>query len=129
MASEINWEEEIKRNPVGKIVFLSALPINILPFNLSDKFEILVIKRDINYIKDLIGNHEVYCYIRHAHTVNLLKKYFSNLIDKSKEEYKLDPRDYIVIFTLTKRTPVSGQDVDVKPEDLLIVDLGIAKRA
>jgi hypothetical protein len=108
------------------IVILPSFPLNILPWHISDRFTVLFIKRSLNELKSIIGEREVISYIRHAPTNKLLSKYFK-LIDKSNEAYTFNPQDYIIIVTLLKRTPISGQDVEVSESDLLIVDCGIAK--
>jgi hypothetical protein len=108
------------------IVILPSFPLNILPWHISDRFTVLFIKRSLNELKQIIGDREVITYIRHAPTNKLLSKYFK-LIDKSNEQYQFSPQDYIIIITLTKRTPVSGMDVEITENDLLVVDCGIAK--
>ena len=109
-----------------RIVILPSFPLNILPWHVSDRFTVLFIKRTLNELKGIIGEREVISYIRHAPTNKLLSKYFK-LVDKSNEQYQFSPQDYIIIITLTKRTPVSGQDIEVSENDLLVVDVGIAK--
>jgi hypothetical protein len=108
------------------IVILPSFPLNILPWNLSDRFTVLFIKRSLQELKQIIGDREVISYIRHAPTNRLLSKYFK-LIDKSNDQYVFNPADYIIIVTLMKRIPVSGQDVEVSENDLLVVDIGVAK--
>lgn len=108
------------------IVILPSFPLNILPWNLSDRFTVLFIKRTLSELKNIIGEREVITYIRHAPTNQLLAKYFK-LVDKSNEQYVFNPADYIIIVTLLKRTPISGQDMQVSENDLLIVDVGVAK--
>jgi hypothetical protein len=108
------------------IVILPSFPLNILPWQLSDRFTVLFIKRTINELKGIIGDREVISYIRHAPTNRLLTKYFK-VIDKSNETYSFNPQDYIIIVTLLKRTPISGQDLEVSESDLLVVDVGVAK--
>jgi hypothetical protein len=108
------------------IVILPSFPLNILPWNLSDRFTVLFIRRSLAELKGIIGDREVYNYIRHAPTNKLLAKYFK-VIDKSNEQYVFNPSDYIIIITLMRRTPVSGMDVEITENDLLVVDCGIAK--
>ena len=108
------------------IVILPSFPLNILPWNISDRFTVLFIRRTLNELKGIIGDREVITYVRHAPTNKLLAKYFK-LVDKSNEQYVFNPQDYIIIVTLMRRTPVSGQDIEVSENDLLVVDVGIAK--
>ena len=108
------------------IVFLSAFPVNILPWHLSKSFTVFLKKRNIDYLKTIVGEKEVYCYIRHLPTVNLLRRHF-RLIDKSNEQYTFNALDYIFIFALQIR-PGKGADVNVASEDdLLILEVNVAK--
>jgi len=108
------------------IIFLSAFPVNILPWSFSDSFTIFLKKRNIEQLKQIIGEKEVYCYIRHLPTLNVLRKHFK-LIDKSNEQYSFNAQDYIFIFALPVR-PEKGADVQVQNEnDLLILDVNVVK--
>jgi len=108
------------------IIFLSALPVNILPWNKADSFTIFLKKRSLEELKEIIREKEVYCYIRHLPTVNLLRKYFK-IIDKGNEQYSFNAQDYIYIFALQIR-PEKGADVNIASEnDLLILEVNVVK--
>jgi L-lactate utilization protein LutB len=61
-------------------------------------------------------------YVRHHPTNQLLSKYISFT---SGVEYRLDASDRIYIVGLKARTPVSGQDVNVTENDLLILEVQV----
>jgi len=113
------------------IIFLSAFPVNILPWGKEDSywhseaFTVVFKKRRLDDLIEFIGDKEVYCYIRHLPTVNILRKYFK-LVDKGSEQYTYNGKDYIYIFALYIR-PDKGKDVEITEEDLLILEVGIAK--
>jgi len=108
------------------IIFLTAFPVNILPWHLNDSFTIFIKKRDIDFLKQIIGEKEVYCYIRHLPTVNLLRKHFK-IIDKGNEQYSFNAQDYIYIFALQIR-PEKGADINIASEnDLLILEVNVVK--
>ena len=132
-----NFEKEDLVKDKGKssnnqnIIFLSAFPVNILPWSKEDSywhteaFTVVFKKIRLDDLIEFIGDKEVYCYIRHPPTVNILRKYFK-LVDKSSEQYAYNDKDYIYIFALYIR-PDKGKDVEITEEDLLILEVGIAK--
>jgi len=108
------------------VIFLSAFPVNILPWHLSNSFTVFIKKRSIDELKQIVGEKEAYCYIRHLPTVNILRKHFK-IIDKGNEQYTFNALDYIFIFALQTR-PGKGQDVNIASEDdLLILEVNVAK--
>jgi hypothetical protein len=71
-------------------------------------------------VEELRTCKEVINFVRHKPTVDLLLKHTGRNDIKSGFEYALEPSDVIFIVGLKTRTPVSGADVTVEPEDLLI---------
>jgi hypothetical protein len=61
-------------------------------------------------------------FIRHPPTSHLLSKYFTFTVGT---EYRLDKKDRIFVVGLKARAPISGQDVSVTIDDLLILAIDI----
>jgi hypothetical protein len=61
-------------------------------------------------------------YVRHAPTNQLISKYISFT---AGTEYKLNAGDRIFIVGLKTRAPVSGQDVNVTIDDLLVLEVQV----
>jgi hypothetical protein len=61
-------------------------------------------------------------YNRHPPTNQLLSRYISF---NSGVEYRLDRSDMIFVVGLKARTPISGQDVPVTANDLLILQVEV----
>jgi hypothetical protein len=114
-----------------RIILLPSLPLNIIPYEVAT---IVVWKRRIEDIQRLININKAYTskgitvlnYIRHAPTNQLISKYFQ-FTDKSNESYVFNDKDFIFVITLKQRTPISGKDVEVKEEDLLIFEIAITQ--
>ena len=114
-----------------RIILLPSLPLNIIPYEVVT---IVVWKRRMENIQRLVNTNKAYTskgiqvlnYIRHAPTNQLISKYFQ-FIDKSNESYTFNNKDFIFVITLKQRTPISGKDVEVSEEDLLIFEIAITK--
>jgi hypothetical protein len=114
-----------------RIILLPSLPLNIIPYDVAT---IVVWKRRLEDIQRLVNINKAYTskvitvlnYIRHAPTNKLLANYFE-FIDKSNEQYQFNDKDFIFVITLKQRAPVSGKDVEVKEEDLLIFEVAITQ--
>jgi len=120
---------------IPKIVILPSLPLNMLPLDRFRAYTMYVVLRHLNefkslmeYIKEVGAYTDVDIYIRHKPTIDALVPmlvemgYNVRLIDG---EYKYSHYDKIIVVTLSKRAP-KGEDVQVKPDELLIFDLIIS---
>jgi hypothetical protein len=73
-------------------------------------------------LAELASCNEIVNFNRHPPTNQLLAKYFVFTVGT---EYRLDKEDEIFIVGLKSRAPVSGQDVAVTVDDLLILSVDI----
>ena len=114
----------------ARIVLLNALPLNAFPIEADRQFEftgevvaldelIVVLKFAEHY------NIKVENYIRHEPTVKLLSQFTSLELKPENKLYSYSENDEIYIITLRK--PQRGVEVEVKPEDLLIVRVKYSK--
>jgi hypothetical protein len=60
-------------------------------------------------------------YIRHPPTIKVLSEILRATNFITGTEYRLYPDDVIIVVGLKFRAPVSGQDVNVTPDDLLVL--------
>ncbi len=75
------------------------------------------------FVRELRACGRVVSYVRHKPTNDLLAQHVA--LEVATGEYTLEEDHKIYIVALKFRTPVSGQDVQVKPEDLLVAKLTI----
>jgi hypothetical protein len=71
-------------------------------------------------VEELRMCKEVINYVRHRPTTDIIAKHVGRSDIRTEFEYIVDPSDVIYVVGLKSRTPVSGADVAVEPEDLLI---------
>jgi hypothetical protein len=119
--------EEVKKH---RIVLLNALPLNAFPILQDREFEIVgeVVALDELVVVLKFAQHyniKIENYIRHEPTVRLLSQITSLELKPESGLYSYSEGDEIYIITLRK--PVRGQEVEVKPEDLLIVRVSYSK--
>jgi hypothetical protein len=102
---------------VKRDILLNALPLNAIE---GERFNLTVIRITPYYLigslkEDMEKGVEVVNYIRHPATVSLLNTHGLNLVPSSGL-YSYRAGD--VLFIVTVKTPVRGQEVEVKFEDL-----------
>jgi hypothetical protein len=119
--------EEIKKT---RIILLNALPLNAFPIELDRKFEITgeVVALDELIVVLKFAQHyniPIENYIRHEPTVKLLSQLVSLELKPENKLYTYSESDEIYIITLKK--PQRGVEVEVKPEDLIIVRVKYSK--
>jgi len=107
-----------------RIILLNAFPLNAFDI---DIFTAIFEKTTVHEIKNTINiysNFEIKNYIRHKGTVDLLKKVLGVEIQLSSDLYKFDRKD--IIFIITLKTPVRGQEIEhVKEDDLSIYKVSV----
>jgi len=113
-----------------RIVLLNALPLNAFPVEADRQFEFTgeVVALDELVVILKFAQHygvKIENYIRHEPTVKLLSQITSLELKPENKLYSYSEGDEIYIITLKK--PVRGQEVEVKPEDLLIVRVSYSK--
>jgi hypothetical protein len=113
-----------------RIVLLNALPLNAFPILQDRQFEITgeVVALDELIVVLKFAQHyniRIENYIRHEPTVKLLSQLTGVELKPESGLYSYSEGDEIYIITLRK--PVRGQEVEVKPEDLLIVRVQYSK--
>jgi hypothetical protein len=114
----------------ARIVLLNALPLNAFPIETHRQFqfegevvaldELIVVLKFAQHYNIPIEN-----YIRHEPTVKLLSQLVSLELKPESTLYSYSESDEIYIITLKK--PQRGVEVEVKPEDLLIVRVKYSK--
>jgi hypothetical protein len=114
----------------ARIVLLNALPLNAFPIETHRQFqfegEVVALDELIVILKFYANfNIKVENYIRHEPTVKLLSQLTGVELKPENKLYSHSDNDEIYIITLRK--PVRGQEVEVKPEDLLIVRVSYSK--
>jgi hypothetical protein len=80
------------------------------------------------FVEELGQCSSIVIYVRHKPTLDILLQHIPKHIpvEVSTGEYKVDvATDSIYIVALKHRQPQPGQDVNVKPEDLLVAKLAI----
>jgi hypothetical protein len=103
---------------MARCVLLPSLPVSAF----SDIKEVTIRVRQttledvLNMVK---GCNVIINYIRHPPTNRILDTLKVSYITGT--EYKLYPDDIIIAIGLKFRAPVSGQDVNVTPDDLLVL--------
>jgi hypothetical protein len=113
-----------------RIVLLNALPLNAFPVEADKQFEIAgeVVALDELVVILKFAQHygvKIENYIRHEPTVKLLSQLTGVELKPENKLYLYDENDEIYIITLKK--PQRGVEVEVKPEDLLIVRVQYSK--
>jgi hypothetical protein len=113
-----------------RIVLLNALPLNAFPILQDREFVIVGEVVDIYELIILLKfaqhyNIKIENYIRHEPTVRLLSQITSLELKPESGLYTYSEGDEIYIITLRK--PQRGVEVEVKPEDLLIVRVQYSK--
>jgi hypothetical protein len=113
-----------------RIVLLNALPLNAFPIELYKQFEIVgeVVALDELIVVLKFAQHyniRIENYIRHEPTVKLLSQLTGVELKPENKLYSYSEGDEIYIITLKK--PQRGVEVEVKPEDLLIVRVSYSK--
>ena len=102
------------------VVLLNSLPLNALDWFSNTVYTIIVRKFSTRELREYIKflkkeglSVTIKCYIRHKATVELLKKILGVDIEVSSElyEYPGMHSDHI-IFVITLKRPVRGQEVD-----------------
>ena len=119
--------EEVRKH---RIVLLNALPLNAFPIELDRQFEILgeVVALDELVVVLKFAQHynvRIENYIRHEPTTRLLTQLTGVELKPESGLYTYSENDEIYIITLRK--PQRGVEVEVKPEDLLIVRVSYSK--
>jgi hypothetical protein len=114
----------------GRIILLNALPLNAFPIELDRQFEIAGEVATLDELVIVLKFAELYNikienYIRHEPTVRLLSQLTGVELKPENKLYSYSDSDEIYIITLKK--PARGQEVEVKPEDLLIVRVKYSK--
>jgi len=113
-----------------RIVLLNAFPVNAIPYELfTASFRLLTLD---DFIRELVNhavsNRTIVNYIRHESTIKLIQSRLGNVkidLKPSNELYRYSEDDIIYVISLKK--PIRGQEVEVKEEDLLIHRVVIAK--
>jgi hypothetical protein len=113
-----------------RIVLLNALPLNAFPIELHRQFEITgeVVALDELIVVLKFAQHyniRIENYIRHEPTTRLLTQLTGVELKPENKLYSYSENDEIYIITLRK--PQRGVEVEVKPEDLLIVRVQYSK--
>jgi len=104
-----------------RLVFLNALPLNAFPID-EYGLKIGIVKVSLYSVKPLVKDWAragvpIECYIRHRATVELLNKLLGLDMKPSDGLYRYSDGDKIIVVTLKK--PLRGQEVDVKPQDIV----------
>jgi len=132
MSIAITIPKQKTGNP-KKVILLPSLPLNILPFEREPVIKCVLESMDIKEFKQLLDflksrgvDVEIHSYIRHKPTNELLEEMLRGYrIVYHVEPYRFNYKDIIYAITLKFRPPVSGMDVKVSPEDLLVVRISI----
>jgi hypothetical protein len=100
-----------------KCVIIPSIAASMLPESITLTFT----KLDWNeFVAMLMKCEKVVNYVRHRPTVDLLTSFVRSV--ETGFEYKINVDDNMLIFMtgLRTRTPTSGADVAVTPNDLLV---------
>jgi hypothetical protein len=113
-----------------RIVLLNAFPVNAIQYELfTASFKLLTLDEFVReLVNHVVSKRTVVNYIRHESTLKLITNKLGNVkidLKPSNELYRYSEDDIIYIISLKK--PIRGQEVEVKEEDLLIHRCVIAK--
>jgi|ECHhosMinimDraft_1075155.scaffolds.fasta_scaffold18334_2 hypothetical protein len=110
-----------------KVILLPSTPLSSFKKFIDEKTPFIVqfIPISFDQLKTELSNNEIISYIRHKPTAELLKKYFN--IKEIQGEYIYDENDMIYVISSPIRPTKSGEDVQLKENDLLIVRIIVAR--
>lgn len=120
-------------NVKKRIILLPSFPLNMLPFDreptikcVFESISLQELKVFLDFLKERGVEVEIHNYIRHKPTNDLLERVLAGYkIIYEHGAYKFDYRDLLYAITLKTRPPISGIDVEVKPEDLLVIRISV----
>ncbi len=97
------------------IKVLPSLPPNAIKFN-----NVMNIKCEkTSFEVFMLPNTKYLITIRHKPTIDLISKYTKNF--ELIGETTIEPGELFIVASLTRRTPVSGQDVQVNENDIMLL--------